>query len=208
MLKSACSRKEYQVKRAILICLAVVMFAVTGRVNMLSASEKEVFKNYTCHMNYFTAKIPKSWVRHENITAGEAAKEYGVHLRGPQNKDGGFTSISIIYYGPDHGRFNSAEKFLKLNSDPNESMPLPGETFGLVETVSIAGRSASQFDKKTFIFIPPYAVEPVKIPMFERTIVLKGNEGFYALTYSAPEDISGEYMEIFEQVIASFTPNA
>lgn len=204
-------------KRSMLMCLTVVMFAMTGfcftdqiyaETNVSSANEKEVFEDFICYNNYFTAKIPKSWVKYENIIGGEVAKEYGVDLKGPKNKDGGFSSISIIYYGPDHGYFTSAEKFLKLNADPHDSLSLPGETVGPVKTVSIAGRSASQFDRKEFLFISLYAVDQVEIPMFERLIILKGNKGFYVLTYSAPEDIAGESMKIFDQVIASFTPNA
>ena len=162
---------------------------------------------FCCYKNYFMAKIPKSWVKYESIASGEVAKEYGVNLKGPKNKAGGFSSITITYYGPDHGYFTSAEKFLKLNADPRERMNLPGEKVGPVKTVTIAGRAASQFDQKIFIFIPPYAVDPVKIPMFKRLIILKGNKGFYVLEYSAPEDIADESMKIFDQVIASFKPN-
>ena len=48
--------------------------------NVSHANDKEGFKDFICHNNYFTAKIPKSWVKYEDIVLGEAAKEYGVNL--------------------------------------------------------------------------------------------------------------------------------
>jgi hypothetical protein len=199
------------------MCLAAVIFAMIGfcfvdqsyaETNASSTKEKEVFEKFICYNNYFTAKIPKSWAKYEEIGDADVYKEYGVDLKGPKNKAGGFPYIKITYYGPDHRRFKSVEDFLKFDVGPDGSWSLPAEKVGTAKAVSIAGRPANQLDKKAFIFMPPDAVNPVKIPMFERLIILKGDKGFYVIMYSAPEDMVDESMKIFDQVIASFKPNA
>jgi len=179
-----------------------------SQAHQTEAKAAGLFEEFVCDMNFFKANVPTDWARHEEITQGRIAKAYGVDLRGPQNKDGAFSRISITYYGPDHRRFRSAEKFLELNATMTVVMlHVEGETIGPVSEVSVAGMTASQFDRRVFLFIPPYSVKSKKIPMFERLIVLKGKEGFYVLEYSSPEDVANKHIKVFEQVVASFKPN-
>ena len=164
------------------------------------------FEDYICDGNFFTARVPKGWPKHESITAGRQAKEYGVDLKGPQGKDGAYLRISLTYYGPDHGRFKTMEKYIRLNTRP--AMPIKGEKYGPVSNIMAANRKGKQFERRAFEFIPPYAVEPKKVPVFERQVVLPGKKGgFYALTYHAPMDLAKENLPVFEKVMLYFKPN-
>ncbi|MHB0996409.1 MAG: hypothetical protein ACYC2I_08580 [Elusimicrobiales bacterium] len=164
------------------------------------------FMEYTCDGAFFKAQVPSSWKMMENVTTGRQAKEYGADFAGPSNKDGAYTRISIIYYGADHARM-TFEKYLDLNSKPDPLLPIAGEAFGQVQDFSLAGRAAKAFDRKTFDFIPPYAVNPKKVPVYERKVVLRGEKGgFYALTLHVPADISREFTATFDKVLDGFSP--
>lgn len=215
-------KKENFVKTLMLVLMAILFIVPslagaaeqTKKKEPVSAEAKNVatlaeerFENFICYNNYFTAKIPAGWNKYEDILDGEATREYGVDLQGPQNKDGAYTSITVIYYLPDHVMFQTVEKFIEVNANPNDYMNRHGETVTPVKEIPLAGTSASTFDRKTFLFIPPYAVKPNKIPMFERLIVLKAKEGFYVLKFSSPEDSYPNYLGTFEKVVKSFKPN-
>lgn len=197
------------------LCILLTMF-ITGLVfaNLLFAdpekvtlAERETFENFVCYNGYFTASIPTGWVRYEDIMDSEATREYGVDLRGPKNADGAYTSIVILYYAPDHDMFKTAEDFIIANSNLRETLKAQGESVTPVTTTQIAGREAVQFDKKAILFLPFDSVDPKKIMMFERLIIMKGKEGFYLLKYSAPEDLKDQYLKVFDQIAVSFKPN-
>ena len=166
------------------------------------------FERFICHKNHFTASIPSDWVSNEDIIDSDTTREYGVDLRGPKSADGAYVSIEVIYYGPDHGRFKAPEDFIRVNADPDDPLKIEGESVTPVTAVKIAGRDAVQFDRKTFLFLPIYSVDQKKIPMFERLIVMKGERGFYLLKYSAPEDLAGQYLPVFDKVAGSLKPNS
>lgn len=164
------------------------------------------FEEYICDGAFFKAQVPSVWRKTENITAGRQEKEYGADFTGPSNKDGAYARISLLYYGPDHGRM-TLEKYLQLNSEPDPLLPVAGEEFGEVKDVKLAGRAAKTFDRKTFDFLPPYAVEQKKIPVYERRVVFPaGKGGFYVLAFHAPADISRELWPVFEKVLDGFSP--
>lgn len=162
--------------------------------------------DFTCDGDYFTAKVPKTWPKNESISMGRQAREYGVDLKGPKGKAGAYTRISLTYYGPDHKRFKTVEKYISLNSKPQ--MNIKGEKYGPVSNVMVASRNGKQFERRTFEYIPPYSVKPVEVPVFELQVVLPGKKGgFYALTYHAPMDLAKENMAVFDEVLLRFKPN-
>jgi len=168
---------------------------------------KEAMEPFTCDMNFFKAQVPSDWELNEEITTGRIEKVYGFDLKGPRNSEGAFTSMTVLYYGPDHPRFHASEDFIEANRDT--SLSLPGEKDGPLTPVTVAGVSGQEFIRNVFLFIPPHAVEPKKIPMKERLIILPAAKGgFYTLEYSAPEDAYETYQSVFEQVLNSFKPNA
>jgi hypothetical protein len=162
---------------------------------------------YTADGNFFTALVPSGWEKNENITQGRQSREFGVDLKGPQNKRGAFLRISIIYYSPDHPRFKTHEKYLRLNSKPDPTLRIKGETYGPVKPLTVAGRRGTQFERKTFDFIPPYAVDPKKVPVYEYRAVIPGKKGgFYAIIYHAPEDLRAANAALFKKVLGGFKP--
>ena len=162
--------------------------------------------NFTCDGNFFTAKVPEGWAKSESISLGRQAKEYGVDFKGPKDKDGAYARISLTYYGPDHRRFKTMEKYINLNSRP--LMAVKGEKYGPVANITAASRRGKRFERRTFDFIPPYAVKPLKVSVFEVQVVLPGKKGgFYALTYHAPMDIEKANMPVFDKVLLDFKPN-
>jgi len=164
-------------------------------------------QHFVCDMNFFTAEVPSDWELNEEIIVGRAEKVYGFDLKGPRNPEGAFTSMTVFYYGPDHFRFHAPEDFIEANRDT--SLSLPGEKDGPLTPITVAGMSGQEFVRNVFLLIPPHAVEPKKIRMQERLIILPAAKGgFYTMEYSAPEDAYETYKAVFEQVLNSFKPNA
>lgn len=164
-------------------------------------------EKFVCDGNFFTAMVPKGWEKHEGISSGRQAREFGVDLKGPKSKDGVNARISLTYFGADHARYKTMEKYMRINSKADPDFPVAGEEYGPVSVVLVANRRAQVFELKTFTFVPPHAVKPLKVTVFERHIVvpsLKG--GFYVLTYHAPADIAKANLPAFEAVVAGFKP--
>jgi len=175
-----------------------------------SSAEKEPaavdFRDFVCDGDFFTAKIPGTWPKSESITAGRQAREYGVDLKGPRNKDGAYSRISLTYYAADHRQF-TMDKYIRLNSIPDSSMLILGKKYGPVCDVTVGGRKGKMFEIQTFDFIPPYAVKPKEVAVLEKAVVLPGKEGgFYVIEYHAPLDIAEANMKLFDEVLANFKP--
>lgn len=115
--------------------------------------------------------------------------------------------ITILYYGDGkdtHEWIKSAEDFINLNSKPNRRPLLEGEEYGEVGEITLAGRKAKKFDRKTFVSI---SAGSKKILIFERFVVVPAAIGFYKLQYEAPSDLAKKYESVFDKVINSFKPN-
>ncbi len=164
-------------------------------------SEFETFAS-----EYFTVEVPKGWPQNKAALNEKAAKEYGVVLRGPQSNEGMYLTIELIYYAPDHGMFTTHEKYIRLNTEIDDMSKVLGETVTQVQTIAVSGRKAYQFEIRTVAFIPPGAVEPKKVPVLERVVVLPVSEGFYVLRYKAPMGISDAHINIFKKMVEDFKP--
>lgn len=191
-------------RKTLLACLCVCAGAAVWAGAGKTAAQME---KYTCDGNFFTAMVPKDWAKKENISSGRQAREFGVDLKGPANKDGAFSRISLTYFAPDHARFKTMEKYLRINAAPDPDFPVPGEKYGPLSAVLVGNRRAQQFELRTFSFIPPDAVEPLKVAVYEKHVVVPGLKGgFYVLTYHAPADIAKAGAGVFKAVLAGFKP--
>ncbi|MBI4656768.1 MAG: hypothetical protein HY746_08500 [Elusimicrobia bacterium] len=162
------------------------------------------FEDYISDENSFSARIPSDWEKNEDIIFGRQVKEYGVDLRGPANKEGAYVAVSATYFGSDHEVFKTHEKYIAANlKSSNQAM---GEKTGKVRTIAVAGRTASQFDRNTFISAPLHSVDAKRVKIFQRKIVVPAKKGFYVLTYQAPMDLAKKYLKIFDAVLNSFKP--
>ena len=204
-----------RVLRALCMIAIVAMSGATAALPpCLQAQEKErgqttlaEFEEYTSDGAFFTALVPKAWARNESISQGRQNREYGVDLKGPKSKDGAYLRISLIYYAHDHPRFKTIEEYLRLNSRPDPTLMIKGETYGAVTSVTVAHRPGRQFERRTFEYIPPYGVDPQKVPIYEYRVVVPGETGgLYALIYHAPEDLQKESLAIFKKILANFKP--
>jgi len=178
------------------------------------------YEPYEADGKSFRVCIPGQWRKEESgHPYGDLTKISGVRLSGPKNKDGAAVTLSILYYSGEHF-FKTPEEFIRraLNSmvriDHDQEIP--------VNDTLIAGRPGKKFQIRTFelVYLPARALTPpaddrrvyeiapphVQVRMIQQFIVVPAERGFYALSYGAPEDIAGEYKDVFEKVTGSFTP--
>lgn len=190
--------------KALLICCCAGLTACAHAKTVKEGADMEQF---TSDGNFFTAMVPKAWAKTERISAGRQAREFGADFLGPTSKDGVPARISLTFFGADHDRFTSVDKYLRINAKPDPDMTVEGEKYGPLTKTKIAGRGASQFEVNTFSFIPPNAVNPKEVPIYEKHIVVPGKKGgFYVLTYHAPADIAKANIGVFDAVVKSFKP--
>ncbi|OGR50411.1 MAG: hypothetical protein A2049_03000 [Elusimicrobia bacterium GWA2_62_23] len=159
-------------------------------------------EKFVCDGNVFTAMVPSDWEKEEEIIAGRQEKQYGVDLYSPGEKPAG--AVSLIYFGPDHPRFKTWEKYLATLRDTKDG--IQGEVVGKLTDTVVNNRYAKTFDKKTFAFIPPYAPEPEKIEMLERYVIIPAKKGFYALSFKSPKGEAKRHLAVFEKILKSFKP--
>lgn len=161
-------------------------------------------EQYVSDGNFFTASVPVSWEKSEEILLGRQEKEYGVDMSAPGGPPAP-AAISILYYAPDHAMFKTHEKFLNTQLKPPTR--IKGEVTGKVKDVLVNHRRARTFDKRTFDFIPPYSPTPKKIEMFERCVVMPAKKGFYVLNFRTKKGDEKAYLPVFDKVLQSFKPN-
>jgi hypothetical protein len=193
--------------RLFVIAIFLVLFPFVQFVHAGDKTEVvDGFENYISDENFFTAMIPQDWGKDEDIILGRTTKEYGVILIGPRGREGTPVMITVLYYGDgkeSHGFIKSAENFINLNSKPNgRQLVEKEEEYGEVKEITLAGRKAKKFDKKTFELIS----SSKKILIFKRFVVVPAAIGFYALEYEAPLDLAQKYESVFDKVINSFNP--
>lgn len=193
-----------------LLIFAILLVLLSFVQSVHAGDKTEVvndFENFISDGNFFTALIPKDWEKEEDIILGRTAKEYGVLLIGPRGMEGTPVMITVLYYGDGkdtHDWIKSAEDFINLNSKPNRRPLLEGEEYGEVGEITLAGRKAKKFDRKTFVSI---STGSKKILIFERFVVVPTVTGFYKIQYEAPSDLAKKYERVFDKVINSFKPN-
>lgn len=193
---------------------ALIIFTLVALPSGLPAQEKErsrtmppEFEEYTSYGAFFKASVPKDWGRNESISEHRLGSEFGVDLKGPKSKDGAYLRISLIYYAPDHHMFKNIEEYLRLNARPDATLRIEGETYGEVTAIVVAHHPGRQFERRTFEYIPPYGVDPQKVPIYEYRVVFPGETGgIYVLIYHAPEDLQKENLGIFKKILTSFKP--
>ena len=98
--------------------------------------------------------------------------------------------------------FKSPQGYIDRNAavDPDS-----GEKVSEVREVTVAGRKAFEFERETPDRMP--SGEGEEFMSYERTIVVTAPEGFYVLSYRAPESAEGDVLTVFDKIAASFKPN-
>lgn len=177
-----------------------------GKTKEARGGAQPGFSKYSSEEGLFKTQVPSEWKSGSGAPGGGTA-ESSTDFAGPTDLMGGRSWIAVTYYGPDHPRMTMA-RFMELNSKMDPYLHLDGEVYGPVKDVTVAGRAAKTFDRKTFDFVPPYAVNSVKVPVYERFTVVPGiNGGFYTIALHTPEDLADQLIPKYEKVVAGFSPD-
>ncbi|MCJ7662645.1 MAG: hypothetical protein MUO24_00225, partial [Desulfobacterales bacterium] len=168
----------------------------------------DAFEEYVSEGRYFKVSLPSAWGKTDESfgLSAEEKKVYGVDVLGPSSNDGMASVIAVHYYAPGNLLYKTMEGFINIHAQPALGVNLDGEEYGPVRVASVAGRSAKVFERKVYEYLQPRVIDPKKVALYERYVVLSAQKGFYALWYSAPEDIAEKYRGVFEKVISSFEP--
>ncbi len=129
---------------------------------------------------------------------------FQVVMLGPRSSEGPRTEITVSYFAPDNHRYKAVDKYLRLHAHP--VMAISGETYSEVREEQFGDRKALRFELLTFEFLPPYSVDPKKIPVHESYVVFPASAGFYVLSCHAAMDRKELVLGLFELVLASFQP--
>jgi hypothetical protein len=195
-----------KITKLLFLCFMLFAFAFNDKA---CGDEKPVaFEEYLSEGGYFKVILPSGWAKIEQTfgLSSEEKKVYGIDVLGPRSEDGIHSKISVHYYAPGNLLHKTMEKFITTHAQPVLGVNLDGEEYGRVKDDRVAGRDAKVFERKVYEYIPPHAVKPKKVGVYERFVVVPSNEGFYVLRYTAPENIAEKYQAVFEKVISSFEP--
>ena len=182
---------------AVSLCLAACpVFAGGGAVGQAYTEE-----------NYFSVVFPSDWVKKDSGfgLSKDEKKVYGVEMFGPVS-DGLAVIIGVQYYAPENLVHKTPERFVKLHSQPALGVNLDGRVYGKVKSGKAGGCSTKVFERKVFEYLPPDALHPKKIPVYESFTVVPVKNGFYVLRYYAPMAIAKANLKAYEAVLASFKP--
>lgn len=183
--------------------LTIIAFCLALPLPFAAAAQEGGQVKYICDGAFFTAMIPSGWEKEEEILAGRAEKQYGVDLYSPGDKPG--AAISLLYFGPDHPRFKTFEKYIATLRDTKDR--IRGEKPGKIRDTVVNNRYARTFDRRSYSMVPAYSPKPAKVEMLERFVVVPSKKGFYSLSFKAPKGEAGRFLPIFEKIIATFKPS-
>ncbi|MBP7527873.1 MAG: hypothetical protein KA801_08105 [Syntrophorhabdaceae bacterium] len=160
--------------------------------------------------DYFTCSIPADWSKYDpgfGLSQDEK-KVYGLTLFGPQDESKVPPTISVHYYAPGNLLHKTMAKFIRGHSEPLFDTQSKGDPLGKVDSIQLAGRKATTFNRKSVRYIGERSLKPEKVVLFEHFVVVPDSkdQGFYVLELSVPSAIKTRYTAIFENVVKSFLP--
>jgi len=176
---------------------------------------------------YFSCEIPKNWGVEKSGERSfglspEEKKVYGISLHGPAGPPPALR-IDVEFYARGNLLHNSPEVYIRRHAEPLFGQ-FEGESYGPVEVTIVAEKAAWTFERQKHQFVPAapdLAAEPpadpsriyarpglraMPVAVRERFVVVSSDAGFYALHYIAPAERFGEFLPLFEQVVATFRP--
>lgn len=185
-----------------MIKILSLLIALSPAVSAGQAAPEADMTKYICDGAYFTAMIPSDWEKEDEVAIGRAEKQYGVDLYAPGQPPA--ATISLIYFGPDHKRFKTAEKYIATQKETKDR--IPGEASGKVSDTVVNNRYAKAFDKRSYEMVPAYSPKAQKVEMLERFVVIPAKAGFYSLSFKAPKGEAKRYLAVFEKILKTFKP--
>lgn len=169
------------------------------------AAAKEAPMAYT-ESGYFTVSIPAGWSKAD---AGmglsqEEKKVYGAEFRGPEDADGIVSRITVRYYAPGNLLHKTVEKFINTHSRPVLGAAPDGRKYGPVKKGLVGNYYARVFERKTFEYLPPEAISPKKIPVYEKFHVIPVKNGFYVLSFYSSMATAKTGLAAYATVLSTF----
>lgn len=181
---------------SLLLLVAVASAQAAGRGAATTYTEK----------GYFTVAIPAGWEKEERTfgLSQEKKKVYGADFLAATDRDGLTPRISVHYYAQGNLLHKTADKFIRVQSQPVLGVIADGRNYGPVEKGRVGKRDARVFERNTFEYIPPESIEQKKIPVYEKFAVVPAKAGFYVLSLYSPMEASKDNLKAYESVLASF----
>jgi hypothetical protein len=175
---------------------------------------------------YFTCATPADWGRADGQVFGlsdEEKKSYGIKLQAPFWGEIPI-KISVDFYAEGNLLYGSVDHYLRVFAQPALGVALEGSSYGAVSPALVSGREGMTFERVKNEYLPlDNTIGPTSepgrddpriyerremmarpVPVRERFVVLPASSGFYALRYSAPEEVFPEHLAVFEKVVSTF----
>lgn len=175
--------------------------------------------------DYFRCDIPRGWARIEMMSelSADEKKVYGGELKGPWSGETP-PRISVFYYAEGNLLYTSVDHYLRVFAHPALGVVLEGSEYGSIAPLAVSGREGMTFERIKNEYVPlSNLIAPVDregsddprvyerremmarpVPVRERFVVLPAPPGFYALRYSAPQEVFPENLPVFEKVVTTF----
>jgi hypothetical protein len=166
---------------------------------------QEGYVKYRLEEGYFECEIPDKWIDIRNRDDDRRDKVYGMNLVLKHSQPGPKPFITVDYYAPDNHYFSSAERYLSRQFE-TPFFNIKGEKISEIREVLVNGNKARQFVRDTFDFWPPHSMDTRQIGVREEYTVLEAREGFFVLTYGAPDNQFTTYRPLYQHILDTFKP--
>ena len=150
---------------------------------------------------YFSCEAPKKW-KLERKKDQRRMGVFKIELISPYQEKTP-TTIYMSYFAADNKYFKDAADYIESNSQ--DEMAAPGDVYGPVKAVVVAGRKGSAFDREEKRFLRPDSKSGESARVKEKFYVLPAKAGFYVMHFSAVKEAFARHLPVFEKAAASFS---
>jgi hypothetical protein len=171
--------------------------AALAALAMLSAAPAWAAVAKSTETAAFAAVLPEGW--------SPSRDDAALRLSGPSDENGLASLIAIRYYAAGDKSFPNAESYVKRQSTPSRFDP-DGAKPAAVSAARVAGRKATRIVKDRPRTAHPASMNAKEVQFREEIVVVRGDKGFYVLTYAAPLALFDENRPAFASSLAGFKP--
>jgi hypothetical protein len=165
-------------------------------------AQEPAFIPYVMEHGYFSCEIPAAWDLQRDPEEDAEYGIYEINLYAPAP----LTSINIRCLLKDNEDFSDYRDFLERNSkNALGETKSARENYGPVTKTKIAGKDAFELRREELVYLHPESKSDESASLKEILYVLPMKDGsFYVLHYTAKTEFFGDYLPVFERVVASF----
>ena len=187
---------------AVLLALLGPLAATGAPSRDQGTAQEPAFIPYVMEHGYFSCEIPAAWDLQRDPEEDAEYGIYEINLYAPAP----LTSINIRCLLKDNEDFSGYRDFLERNSKN-----ILGETrnarenYGPVTKTKLAGKDAFELRRERMVYLHPESTSDESVSLKEILYVVPMKDGsFYVLHYTAETEFFGDYLPVFERVVASF----